>query len=83
MFILMCKGVWSIGNLRCAQPTWSLHCYFHNPARFETYIHAADRCCWQKHLVGVPGHKLIGAIAAHSCAARTCSLNKVLGVYST
>lgn len=61
MFTLMCKGVWSIGNLQCTQPKCSLFCYSHNPALFETFIQTADRCCWQEHLVGLPVHKLIGA----------------------
>ena len=60
MFILMCKGVWSIGNLQCTQPTWSLLCYSYNPAHYETFIRAADRS-WQEHLLVLPAHKLIGA----------------------
>lgn len=78
MFILMCKGVWSIGNLQSTQPKWSLYCYSHNPALFETFIQAADRCCWQEHLVGLPVHKLIGAEREKSSAARTHSPSKVL-----
>lgn len=82
MFILMCKGVWSIGNLQCAQPKWSLHCYSHNPALFETFTQATDRCCWREHLEGLPVQKLIGAEREKSYAARTLSPSKLLGWFS-
>lgn len=82
MLILAHKGVWSIGNLLCTQPEWPHYCYSHNPALFETFTHAADRCCWQKHLEGLPVHKLIGENKGKEFVHNR-SLDKVLEGRST